>query len=181
MLVDKSALSRCACGTLFDRHRGLTRSVCRHMLSSDDVDDDALQEAALQALLNLDCIRQPDCFGAWFAGIAIHVCHRLLRRRSRTTGRWRHALAVDRNPRVPASEPRSMTLSRPPKWSSRFERQSPNSRLASVRRCCSSTSAASPRARQPNCSALAPAQSGRGYAKHAADCGVTCFTDRRTS
>jgi RNA polymerase sigma factor (sigma-70 family) len=47
-----------------------------------DAADDALQEAALQAMLALDRLRQPTRFGAWLAGIALNVCRGMLEERS---------------------------------------------------------------------------------------------------
>ena len=66
-------------GTLRERHRALALSICRRVLADPDLIDDALQEAALQAMLGLDRLRAPDRFGAWFGGITLHVCHRLIR------------------------------------------------------------------------------------------------------
>ncbi len=71
--------NRLACGTLLARHRPLALSICRRVLKDPDLIDDALQDAALQAMLGLDRLRASDRFGAWFGGIALHVCHRLIR------------------------------------------------------------------------------------------------------
>ena len=70
---------RLACAELFERHRGIALSICRRALAPTELIDDALQEAALQTLLSLGGLKQPDRFGAWYAGITMHVCHRLLR------------------------------------------------------------------------------------------------------
>jgi uncharacterized protein len=79
-LVEATRLgNRQACGALLERHRALALSICRRVLADPDLIDDALQEAALQALLGLERLRAPDRFGAWFGGITLHVCHRLLR------------------------------------------------------------------------------------------------------
>jgi len=79
-LVEAARLgNRLACGTLLARHRGLALSICRRVLPQPDLIDDALQEAALQAMLGLDRLRASDRFGAWFGGITLHVCHRLIR------------------------------------------------------------------------------------------------------
>jgi hypothetical protein len=77
--------NRLACGTLLERHRALALSICRRVLADPDLIDDALQEAALQAMLGLDRLRAPDRFGAWFGGITLHVCHRLIRQQRSTT------------------------------------------------------------------------------------------------
>jgi RNA polymerase sigma factor (sigma-70 family) len=71
---------RLASGVLFDRHRGLALGICRRMLRRIDLIEDAVQEAALQALLSLDHLRQPERFGAWFGGITLRVCHHAVRR-----------------------------------------------------------------------------------------------------
>jgi uncharacterized protein len=71
--------NRLACGTLLVRHRALALNISRRVLADPHLVDDALQEAALQAMLGLDRLRAPDRFAAWFGGITLHVCHRLLR------------------------------------------------------------------------------------------------------
>jgi RNA polymerase sigma-70 factor (ECF subfamily) len=81
-LVEAARLGdRLAFGTLFDRHRGVAFSISRRVLPSLALIDDAMQEAALQAMLGLDRLRTPERFGSWFGGITMHVCRRLIRER----------------------------------------------------------------------------------------------------
>lgn len=51
---------------------------CR-VLGSPDMARDAVQEAAIAAMTDLDRLRSPDRFGAWFCGIALNVSRRWLR------------------------------------------------------------------------------------------------------
>lgn len=75
---DKGALA-----ALLARHWPLLRGVCRRMLGAAGGEEDAAQEAALQAMLTLDRLRDADRFGSWLAGIGLNVCRRMLRRRAR--------------------------------------------------------------------------------------------------
>jgi RNA polymerase sigma factor (sigma-70 family) len=56
---------------------------CGRMLRDPLLAEEAFQEASVTVLLNLDLLRQPDRFAAWFTGIALNVCRRLLRERRR--------------------------------------------------------------------------------------------------
>src|SRR5450759_3203830 len=56
---------RNAFSVLFQRHQGILRSVCRRTLSDSTLADDVVQEAALQAMLNLDRLQNQDRFGPW--------------------------------------------------------------------------------------------------------------------
>lgn len=80
---DKAAF---AC--LFTRHLPLLRALCQRALGDPWLVDDAVQEAALQALLNIDRLRQPDRFGPWLAGIGLNICRRWVRDRSRAAWSW---------------------------------------------------------------------------------------------
>jgi RNA polymerase sigma factor (sigma-70 family) len=68
-----------AFGALFERHRPLLLTLCRRVLGNPASAEDAAQEAALAAFLNLNRLRQPDRFGPWLAGIGLNVCRRWLR------------------------------------------------------------------------------------------------------
>jgi len=80
---DKGAL-----GVLFSRHRGLVRALCLRALGDADLAEDAVQEACLLALLNLDRLRRADRFGPWLCGIGLNVCRRWLRDRSKESWSW---------------------------------------------------------------------------------------------
>ena len=75
--------ARDGCGqafaTLLTRHRPLLLALCLRMVKDRELADAAAQEAALQAMLNLDRLRRPERFGSWLAGIGLNVCRRMLR------------------------------------------------------------------------------------------------------
>lgn len=66
----------------------MLRAVCLRMLGDPMAADDAAQDASLQALLNLDRLRQPDRFGSWLCGIGLNVCRRYFRDRTSTMWSW---------------------------------------------------------------------------------------------
>jgi RNA polymerase sigma factor (sigma-70 family) len=73
---------RKAFAALLARHLPLMERVCRRVLRSADGLEDVSQEAALQALLSIDALREPSQFGPWLAGIGLNVARRTLRRES---------------------------------------------------------------------------------------------------
>lgn len=77
-----------AFATLFLRHRPLLLALCQRSLADPIVAEDAAQEAALQAMLSLDRLRQPDRFGPWLGGIGLNICRRWLRERSTDWWSW---------------------------------------------------------------------------------------------
>lgn len=87
---------KAAFGVLLTRHRPLLLGVCRRALGDDALAEDAAQEAALQAMLSLDRLRQPERFGPWLAGIGLNVCRRWMRQRSRDTWSWEAMLGGQR-------------------------------------------------------------------------------------
>jgi RNA polymerase sigma-70 factor (ECF subfamily) len=72
---------------LLGRHRSLLVALCRRALGDPEAVEDVVQEAALQAMLNLDRLRQPGRFGPWLAGIGLNVARRS-RRGSRADWSW---------------------------------------------------------------------------------------------
>ncbi|MGH2352823.1 MAG: sigma-70 family RNA polymerase sigma factor [Chloroflexota bacterium] len=97
-----------AFAALIERHRPsllmLCRRLLRHPVLADEAEDVA-QDAALQALLSLPALRQPEHFGAWLRGIGLHLCQRRLRERTRPADSWEALLASRRGRLVPAAMP----------------------------------------------------------------------------
>jgi RNA polymerase sigma factor (sigma-70 family) len=73
---------------LLTRHLPLMRGVCRRFLGPDDGLEDVLQEAALQALLGLDRLRDAAQVGPWLTGIALNVARRSRRQRTEYAWSW---------------------------------------------------------------------------------------------
>jgi RNA polymerase sigma factor (sigma-70 family) len=64
---------------LMQRHWETAVSLAARMLGSRDLAHDAAQEAAIAAMTNLDQLRSPERFGAWFCGITLNIARRWLR------------------------------------------------------------------------------------------------------
>lgn len=90
---------------LFGRHRPLLLALCHRALTDPDLGEDAAQEAALTALLNLDRLQNADRFGPWLGGIGLNVCRRLLRERARNGWSWEAMHGGRSEQDVPDSEP----------------------------------------------------------------------------
>jgi len=58
---------------LLGRHWETAVALAAGVLGSADLARDAAQEAAIAAMTDLDRLRSPDRFGAWFCGIALNV------------------------------------------------------------------------------------------------------------
>jgi RNA polymerase sigma factor (sigma-70 family) len=61
------------------RHWDTAVFLASRVLRSPDLAADVVQEAAIAAMTDLDRLRSPDRFGAWFCGIALNVSRRWLR------------------------------------------------------------------------------------------------------
>lgn len=72
-----------AFGMLLERHRPLVLGLCRRVLRDPGLAEDAAQEAALQAFLSMDRLRQPERFGSWLGGIGLNICRHWLRDQAR--------------------------------------------------------------------------------------------------
>jgi RNA polymerase sigma factor (sigma-70 family) len=64
---------------LLRRHWDTAVFLAARVLGSAELAGDAAQEAAIAVLTDLDRLRSPDRFGAWFCGIALNVSRRWLR------------------------------------------------------------------------------------------------------
>lgn len=94
-----------AFAVLLGRHRPLLLALCRRALGDPVFSEDAAQEAALTAFLNLDRLRDADRFGPWLGGIGLNICRRLLRERSRDGWSWEALHGGRREPEIPDEAP----------------------------------------------------------------------------
>jgi RNA polymerase sigma factor (sigma-70 family) len=96
---------RAAFGVLFERHRPLLRGLCTRALSDAAFVEDVMQEAALQALLNLGSLRRPERFGPWLGGIGLNICRAALRRAGRADWSWQAMAGGSAGLEPPSREP----------------------------------------------------------------------------
>ena len=72
---------------LLRRHWDTAVLLAERVLGSPDLARDAVQEAAIAAMTDVERLRSPDRFGAWFCGIALNVSRKWLRQlRSERSG-----------------------------------------------------------------------------------------------
>jgi len=106
---------------LLERHRPLLFALSRRMLGDFGLAEEAVQEASLQAMLNLDRLRKPDRFGAWLAGIGLNICRRWLEERARDCWSW-EAIAGGRATAGDAQEATPQDLAEQQELSERVRR-----------------------------------------------------------
>jgi len=94
-----------AFAVLLGRHRPLLVALCRRALADPVLSEDAAQEAALTALLNLDRLRSANRFGPWLGGIGLNICRRMLRERARDGWSWEAVHGGRRADEMPDSGP----------------------------------------------------------------------------
>jgi RNA polymerase sigma factor (sigma-70 family) len=101
--ADLVGAARCGCkeamAELLRRHWDTAVALAGRVLGSPDLARDAAQEAAVAAMTDLERLRSPDRFGAWFCGIALNVSRR-----------WRQQL----QPEVPGLGPDLASLAAGP-------------------------------------------------------------------
>lgn len=68
-----------AFGQLMVRHRPMAMAVTARLLNAHGLAADAVQEAAVLAMVGLNRLQAPDRFGAWLCGISLNVARRWLR------------------------------------------------------------------------------------------------------
>ncbi|ASA23026.1 sigma-70 family RNA polymerase sigma factor [Paenibacillus donghaensis] len=69
-----------AFGQLMQHMRGMAYAVSYDMLKDVQLAEDVVQEASIEAYLNLKNLREPAAFPGWFKTIVVRQCHRQLRR-----------------------------------------------------------------------------------------------------
>jgi RNA polymerase sigma-70 factor (ECF subfamily) len=93
---------------LYRRHVRLVAARVTRLLSRSTEAEDVVQEAFLEAFRDLAGLRDPERFGAWLMGIAVHRAQRQFRRR-----RLRRRLGLDRQADDAALENLAAPESRP--------------------------------------------------------------------
>ena len=84
---------------LLRRHWDTAVLLAGRVLGSPDLARDAVQEAAVAAMTDLERLRSPDRFGAWFCGIALNVSRRWLRQlQSEVPGLGMHLASASPDP-----------------------------------------------------------------------------------
>jgi len=75
---------------LYRRHAAALLGVCTRLLRHRSDAEDVVQDAFVDALEQLNALRNPSQFRSWLTGIAVHKVHRRLRRRKllRALGLW---------------------------------------------------------------------------------------------
>jgi RNA polymerase sigma factor (sigma-70 family) len=71
--------ARAPLAELLTRHWDTAVFLAARVLGAPELGRDAAQEAAIAAMTELDRLRSPERFGAWFCGIALNVARRWLR------------------------------------------------------------------------------------------------------
>ncbi|HEV8637616.1 MAG TPA: RNA polymerase sigma factor [Chloroflexota bacterium] len=79
---------RGALAALLVRHRPALLAVCRRALRDPELAEDAAQEAALQAIVRLGELREPERFGPWLRRIGLNTCRYWTRQGSRSRWSW---------------------------------------------------------------------------------------------
>jgi len=92
-----------AMAELLSRHWNTAVLLAGRVLGSPDLARDAAQEAAVAAMTDLERLRSPDRFGAWFCGIALNVSRRWRRQlQSEVPGLGPDLASVSGDPAVAA-------------------------------------------------------------------------------
>lgn len=63
------------------RYQPMAQQIANRTIGNEDLAQELVQEAMLQAYLSLDKLRDPECFKSWLYGIVLNICRRHLRRR----------------------------------------------------------------------------------------------------
>ena len=74
---------RSAFAALLERHRDLLTGLVTRLVGDPALVEDAVQDAVLTALTNLNRLRDPAAFGPWLGGIGLNAGRRVLRARGR--------------------------------------------------------------------------------------------------
>lgn len=75
-----------AFGELADRYQESGRKIALRMVADEEVVQELVQEALLEAYLSLGRLRQPEKFRSWLCGIVLNLCRSYLREQKRRGG-----------------------------------------------------------------------------------------------
>ena len=70
-----------AFGQLVLRYQSIAQYIANRMIGNEDLAQELVQDAMLQAYISLKKLRDPKCFKSWLIGIVLNVCRSDLRRR----------------------------------------------------------------------------------------------------
>lgn len=73
--------NKAAFGQLVLRYQSMAQRLAKRVVGDEDLAQELVQEAMLQAYLSLDKLRDPMRFKSWLYGIILNVCRNELRRR----------------------------------------------------------------------------------------------------
>ena len=73
---DKTAFGQLVC-----RYQPMAQHIAKRIISNEDLAQELVQEAMLQAYLSLNKLRDPNRFRSWLYGIVLNVCRNYSRRR----------------------------------------------------------------------------------------------------
>ena len=73
--------NKTAFGKLVLRYQPMAKHAAKRIISNEDLAQELVQDAMLQAYLSLGKLRDPNCFKSWLYGIVLNVCRNHLRRR----------------------------------------------------------------------------------------------------
>jgi RNA polymerase sigma factor (sigma-70 family) len=80
LIQSARAGSKEAFGVLLEQHLAGAQHVARQMIGDQEIAQELMQEALLQAYLSLRSLREDERFQAWLHGIVRNVCRNYLRR-----------------------------------------------------------------------------------------------------
>lgn len=86
VLIARSG-DQAAFNVLVERYQQLAYRVAQRLVSSEQIANELVQEAWLEAYLSLDHLRQPGSFRSWLTGIVLNVCRSYLRKQARRSSR----------------------------------------------------------------------------------------------
>ena len=72
-----------AFGCLIDRYQMMAGRIALRLVTAQDIAQDLVQEAMLQAYLSLEDLKNEDSFRSWLYGIVLNVCKSYLRQETR--------------------------------------------------------------------------------------------------